>query len=365
MRKTIFTTILLTFTILFSMCSKTMNIQSVEGFPSAESGYEKGVSAAFSGVIDGTIYLAGGCNFPEDPMAAGAQKKYYKAIYAAPIQDNKQLTWKKIGELPVEAAYGVSITYQNKLILIGGNNDDQSFANVICIQPSGDTVSIDTLPSLPGALDNMAGCLVSNHIYILGGNCNGVASNSVWALDMNAADKGWQEMPAMPGTARVQPIAAAIDNEHLGVWGGFAPKSDNQPATLATEGLSYDINTKQWTPLPAPTDNSGEIIFTGGSAAVNIPDTGIIVVGGVNKDIFLSALNNLPEGYLTHEPEWYQFNSQVLLYQQGKWKSLVQDKEIARAGCNLAYWKDAVYVMGGEMKPRIRTPRIYRIDITK
>lgn len=331
------------------------------GYPSLEQGYEKGVSACYAGIIDGTLIVSGGCNFPDKPVAEGGKKKYYKDIYAATIGNDTQLTWHKVGEMPEPAAYGVSVTYQDALIFIGGNNEIQSLCRVIKVYREGDSIETDTLPSLPLPLDNMSGAVVGDKIFVVGGNCNGKPSSRVWSLDMTETAQGWKEEPQMPGIERVQPIAFAIDQHHLGVWGGFTPKTNEHAAALACEGISLSVDTQEWTTLPAPTDASGDIIFAGGGTAINIPTGEALFVGGVNKDIFLSALNNLPEGYLLHEPEWYRFNDRVMRYANGKWNCIAQDKAVARAGCALVYHDGWVYVIGGELKPGIRTPEIYRL----
>ena len=111
------------------------------------------------------------------------------------------------------------------------------------------------------------------------------------------------------------------------------------------------------------TDAVGEEVFTGGATAIAVPKKGVVVVGGVNKDVFLAAINKLPEGYLLHEPEWYRFNSRVLCYCDGAWTQLLQHPSVARAGCALAYWDGWVYVVGGELKPGIRTPEIVRFRV--
>ena len=177
------------------------------------------------------------------------------------------------------------------------------------------------------------------------------------------AKEGWKALPSIPGIARVQPIAAPVEGGLLGVWGGFAPKTDNKPAQLAMNGASYNAGCGTWTVLPVPTDAVGEEVFTGGATAIAVPKKGVVVVGGVNKDVFLAAINKLPEGYLLHEPEWYRFNSRVLCYREGVWMQLLQHPSVARAGCALAYWDGWVYVVGGELKPGIRTPEILRFRI--
>lgn len=349
----------------YTMAQNSNSIQRLVGFPTEEQGFDKGVSACYCGVINGYLYIAGGCNFPDKPVAEGGKKRFYKAIYAAKLNaEGNRLEWKTVGQMPQPAAYGVSVTYENSLILVGGNNETGGLTTAIRLRPTATGMQQEALPNLPHALDNMAGAVVGHILYVVGGNCEGVATQKVWSLDLkNTAKEGWKEEPSIPGIARVQPIAAALAGDLLGVWGGFAPKTDSKAAQLAMNGASYNAGCGTWTALPAPTDALGEEVFTGGATAIATPQKGVVVVGGVNKDVFLAAINKLPEGYLLHEPEWYRFNNRVLCYRDGAWTQLFQHPSVARAGCALAYWDGWVYVVGGELKPGIRTPEIVRFRV--
>lgn len=349
----------------YTMAQNSNSIQRLVGFPTEEQGFDKGVSACYCGVINGYLYIAGGCNFPDKPVAEGGKKRFYKAIYAAKLNaEGNRLEWETVGQMPQPAAYGVSVTYENSLIFVGGNNETGGLTTAIRLRPTATGMQQEALPSLPHALDNMAGAVVGHILYVVGGNCEGVATQKVWSLDLkNTAKQGWKEEPSIPGIARVQPIAAALAGDLLGVWGGFAPKTDSKAAQLAMNGASYNAGCGTWTALPVPTDALGEEVFTGGATAIATPQKGVVVVGGVNKDVFLAAINKLPEGYLLHEPEWYRFNNRVLCYRDGAWTQLLQHPSVARAGCALAYWDGWVYVVGGELKPGIRTPEIVRFRV--
>ena len=349
----------------YTMAQNSNSIQRLVGFPTEEQGFDKGVSACYCGVINGYLYIAGGCNFPDKPVAEGGKKRFYKAIYAAKLNaEGDRLEWKTVGQMPQPAAYGVSVTYENSLIFVGGNNETGGLTTAIRLRPTATGMQQEALPCLPHALDNMAGAVVGHILYVVGGNCKGVATQKVWSLDLkNTAKQGWKEEPSIPGIARVQPIAAALEGGLLGVWGGFAPKTGSKAAQLAMNGASYNAGCGTWTALPVPTDAIGEEVFTGGATAIATPQKGVVVVGGVNKDVFLAAINKLPEGYLLHEPEWYRFNQRVLCYRDGTWTQLLQHPSVARAGCALAYWDGWVYVVGGELKPGIRTPEIVRFRV--
>ncbi len=364
-KRLIISTVLIVLFTAYTMAQISNPIQCLVGFPTEEQGFDKGVSACYYGVINGYLYIAGGCNFPDKPVAEGGKKRFYKAIYAAKLNaDSDRLEWKTVGQMPQPAAYGVSVTYENSLIFVGGNNETGGLTTAIRLRPTATGMQQEALPSLPHALDNMAGAVVGHILYLVGGNCEGVATQKVWSLDLkNTAKEGWKEESSIPGIARVQPIAAALEGGLLGVWGGFAPKTDSKAAQLAMNGASYNAGCGTWTALPVPTDAIGEEVFTGGATAIATPQKGVVVVGGVNKDVFLAAINKLPEGYLLHEPEWYRFNNRVLCYRDGNWTQLLQHPSVARAGCALAYWDGWVYVVGGELKPGIRTPEIVRFRV--
>lgn len=364
-KRLIISTVLIVLFTAYTMAQNSNPIQRLVGFPTEEQGFDKGVSACYCGVINGYLYIAGGCNFPDKPVAEGGKKRFYKAIYAAKLNaEGDRLEWETVGQMPQPAAYGVSVNYENSLIFVGGNNETGGLTTAIRLRPTATGMQQEALPSLPHALDNMAGAVVGHILYVVGGNCEGVATQKVWSLDLkDTAKEGWKEEPSIPGIARVQPIAAALEGGLLGVWGGFAPKTDSKAAQLAMNGASYNAGCGTWTALPAPTDAIGEEVFTGGATAIATPQKGVVVVGGVNKDVFLAAINKLPEGYLLHEPEWYRFNQRVLCYRNGNWTQLLQHPSVARAGCALAYWDGWVYVVGGELKPGIRTPEIVRFRV--
>ena len=85
-----------------------VSVEKMEGFPSADTCFVKGVSALYAGVCDGQLIMAGGCNFPHVPVADGGKKVYYDGIYAASLSDDATLQWEEIG-LPEASACGVTI----------------------------------------------------------------------------------------------------------------------------------------------------------------------------------------------------------------------------------------------------------------
>uniref|UniRef100_A0AB33ISB9 Cyclically-permuted mutarotase family protein n=1 Tax=Prevotella sp. GTC17253 TaxID=3236793 RepID=A0AB33ISB9_9BACT len=339
-----------------------MNIQQLKGFPTAETGIEKGVSACFAGLIQGHLVMAGGCNFPERPAAEKGEKRYYKGIYATPVEGLDIKEWTKVGELPTSIAYGMSIVKGDTLYCIGGNNTESSLCSVSAITFKNGKATVTSLPPLPAKLDNHAGCAVGDSLIVLGGNWNGHASNRVLMLELSALDKGWQQLPDFPGIARVQPVCASHGNSFC-LWGGSSPRTEAQDAQLGLEGWQFNFCSATWSPLPAPTDAAGESVFLGGGCATTLADGSIVAMGGVNKDVFLSAVNHPQPGYMTHPVEWYRFNRLVMQFKDGQWKTLGESEATARAGAALFTDSTHLYEIGGELKPGIRSTGIYKITL--
>ena len=93
----------------------------------------------------------------------------------------------------------------------------------------------------------------------------------------------------------------------------------------------------------------------------------VFCTGGVNKDIFLQALQGIHKGkeYLSRPVEWYQFNRKLLKYdtKEDKWTVLGDYEQGARAGAAMVSDGSSYYIINGELKPGIRTKDINRINL--
>lgn len=329
--------------------------------PAFEKGYEHGVSAMYTATTDDALYIAGGCNFPDVPAAEGGKKVYYKGIYR--IATDVEGKWEMIGELPEASAYGVCVQSADRWIIAGGMNSEGASDRVYSIDLA--TMQIDTLPSLPCTVDNAAGAIADNTLYIAGGN--GKAGNMMFALDMQNGTQ-WNELPKMPSQPRVQPVLAAA-RDAIYVWGGFSPATEEHEAIVHTDGVKYDIAAGEWQPIGDVTADGKTVTLSGGTA-IAINDSTIIATGGVDKDIFLDAISGRYElvaksDYMYKPAGWYRFNSRLMQYStaNGEWSVLSDDSRHARAGALLVKQKNSLYLVCGELKPGIRSTEISRISI--
>lgn len=331
---------------------------------SPESGITAGVSAAYAGLLADMVISAGGANFPNDPLGATSPKKLYAGIYgasASSLTDGAVPDWKCLGQLPSPSAYGATAQLPDALVLIGGTDANGSLTRVLKLSVGTDgNLSVVPLPDLPCTMDNMNACALDGVIYVAGGNCDGKPSNTLLALDMADTAKGWQRLPDFPGNPRTQPAVAAAQGA-VYLFSGFAGGAD---PTLDRDILRYDIAGRSWSRIePALLTEDKDINFGGGTAAT-LPDGRILVAGGVNPDIFLNALRATPEGYILHPVEWYRFNPAITVFDPADSTLTVVERNpsAARAGASAVTLPDgSVLLLGGEIKPRIRTPHSFRI----
>lgn len=325
-----------------------------------EAGYSRGISAPFAGRLpDGTMIVAGGCNFPcDDPLGPTAQKKTYQGIYSI---DPATLELTRIGSLTKPTAYGASVTIPAGIVLIGGLTPYGASTDVALLK---DGLRTETLPSLPKPIDNMAAAAIGNIIYVAGGNLEGTPSRELFALDLDNRAKGWKKLRTMPGNPRVQPVMATGDGK-LYLWGGFAGRHNGIEPSLELDGLCYDPATGKWALIPGPKKADDTPVATGGGVAVSLPSGLIAVSGGVNKDVFLAALINQAPDYLNHPIAWYAFNPTVFYFspESLKWTEGPTAPLNARAGAAaIADSSGSFLLIGGELKPRIRTNQTIRIE---
>ena len=315
----------------------------------------RAVSGHFAGIVDGRLQTWGGCNFPDVPCADGGQKVFYPK------------------------AYGASVTVPEGTVFIGGA-DPSSSSDVSFLPLRGGGDSEGTLPSLPKALDNFAACYGTDRIFVAGGQSNGVPNKDVYALDWPDG-KQWVKLCELPGESRLQPCMAvqnAPEGKALYIFGGWTPscsplQGEEKNASVRLNGLKLNLKTLEWKGTAPSTISSspykGEVgsgsVSIVGSCATPCGYSHILFFGGVDHDIFLSAIQGRQDSlYLRHEPSWYKFRSDVLAYHTitDSWAVIPGDTALARAGAVLTPFEGGWLYSGGETMPGIRSDRISRIE---
>ena len=308
----------------------------------------RAVSGHFAGMRDGTLETWGGCNFPDVPCADGGQKVFYPK------------------------AYGASVMVPEGTVFIGGMATS-SDSEVSFLPPSsGEDSKKRTVPSLPKGIDNFAACYGTGKIFVAGGQTNGVPNRDVYTLDWPDS-KEWVKLCELPEEGRLQPCMAvqnAPEGKALYLFGGWTP----QPplgGVVQTHGLKLNLKTLEWkeiAPVIIPPKGDQEVQGLQaivGSCATTCGYSHILFFGGVDYDIFLSAIQGKQDSlYLRHEPSWYKFRKDVLAYHTitDSWMTIPGDEALARAGAALTPYDGGWFYSGGETMPGIRSKQVSRIE---
>ena len=225
-----------------------------------------------------------------------------------------------------------------------------------------------------------------------GGQTNGVPNRDVYALDWPDG-KEWVKIATLPDEGRLQPCMAvqnAPEGKALYIFGGYRPSapslnpSPEEKGRVFLKGLKLNLKTLEWQEtapaivLPSSSgEGQGEGAALVGSCCTPSGYSHILFFGGVDYDIFLSAIQGKQDSmYLRHEPAWYKFRQDVLVYHTitDSWALLPGDTALARAGAALTPIYQIVnskssngkwcwFYSGGETMPGIRSAQISRIEI--
>ena len=378
--------------IILTACTETQKEQSMKidittlTTQGLQGDLQKGVSASYAALIDDNLLVAGGCNFPDKLGVEGGKKVFYDEIL---LFNKTQNQWQTIGKLPEAAAYGVSVAIPDGYLWIGGQTATNSLANCYKVQYSKEkALTLTSFPALPEPLDNFSGASVGSKVFVAGGNASGKASNKVFYIN-TATDKEWKQLPDFPGDARVQPVLAAIEKDNdtlLYVLGGFFGGDATKTPTMGEKVLAFSLKQQQWHEVALQENPNKEIFSLTGATALAIDNRYIACFGGVNHSLFINTITDLyhlgkdtsltdeqrkqknydyMSHYMTHPIAYYKFNQECYLFDTHtkQWSVLDTQPDFARAGATLVGTPDEFYLIQGELKPGVRSPKTYKLKI--
>ena len=305
----------------------------------------KGLAGLFSGVSGGSLLVAGGANFPKKPPWEGGRKEWRRGVYALRSPAGR---WEQVGRLPRPLGYGVSASYDDRIICVGGSDQDRHYAEVISLRLRRGKLETRLLPSLPVPVANGCGALVGSVLYVAGGQSEPTsftASNRVFAMDLAMQRPVWRELPPLPGPGRILSAAASAAGEFWVIGGASLSPGPGGKATrrYLRDGFRYKMG-RGWNrivdlptamaaaPSPAPVDVHG-----------------IYLLGGDDG----SRAGQSPQGHPG-------FSRQLLRYGVGlrRWR-VVGAVPAPRVTASTAKWLGSWVIASGEVRPGVRSPQVW------
>lgn len=350
----------------------------------------QGVSAAYSGVADGSMLVAGGCNFPDIPAADGGTKRYYDQVFR---YDDARNRWTCVGRLPHASAYGASVTTPDGIVCLGGTDGSCSLDDVFLLTLKDGLSVTKALPRLPVALENLAGAYGDGYIYVAGGQTGSRPNYAAYRLRYPDGTE-WEQLPDCPGGVRLQATAVVqSDGTEMCFYlmGGYAPAMEAADGYPHYMGLIYSPSRNEWraTSESIPQGHSYRMAIIGAQSVAS-GSSHIIFFGGVNTDVFIDAINRprrldqlqndereeavmqrakisrQMEEYLKHPVDWYRFNRELLIYHTitDTWVVEAESPLLARAGASVISDDGRWVVVGGELKPGVRSSDVTAVELS-
>lgn len=326
-----------------------------------------GVAGMIAGMNHGYIIAGGGANFPHGGPATGGAKVTYADVYVMKANE-KGLTETDHQVLPFPAAYGASVTTENGVYYIGGSPDNAAAKKItrFTCDKQG-TLHYEEAGTLPFAFQNGIAAHKGTTLYLGLGKQDGQLSRKFYAYDLTTGKI--TPLADFPGEAREQSVAEMLGNTLCVFSGGSS--------MAYTDGYGYDLTTHTWHKL-ANVAVKGQEISLLGARAIRLNDEEMLVIGGFNKEIYDDAVAHLSTlkgddlaayktAYFGKESTDFHWNRQVLVYnaRHDAWRSAGEIPFAAPCGEGLVKLGDKLISLNGEIKPGVRSNRIYEGFIRK
>ena len=258
---------------------------------------EVGFNGSFIGVHNDVLIMAGGANFPDKPVWEGGAKQWYDDIYVLESSGPDEYQWytSENLKLPQPLGNGVSISTEEGLLCIGGNNSQGTYADVFLLKWDANErkTVIEEWPDLPVTLASMGGDIIENIVYVAGGleESNGPAGKYFFALDLSTKNGSfqfqWKVLDPWPGPARMNPVVKAQNNGQVEALYLFSGRNHSPgkefPHQLHSDVYMYNPKSGEWTrKSDIPSNNTYGIDggFIGAAPAMRHGGSHILIFGG-------------------------------------------------------------------------------------
>lgn len=311
--------------------------------------------------------IAGGANFPDALPWEGGSKFFSDKIFFWNGKSEHPEVLKQ--KLPEGIAYAGYTTYNNQLIIVGGETKSGASNKVYKIIDT----KTEELPNLPTGLMAPSVILDKDNLYVFGGDTSTKTNNQVLVLNLKQAKNGWKSLPDLPiNTANA---ASFLINDEIYVASGRS-KNSNGISTLNNEIFKFNLKNQTWQKETNVQIDEKITPFVA-SAFFSFKNRYLVFAGGddgktFNKiETFLSKIsqekNEQTKQILIKEKNYLAkhhqgFNNTVLIYDTLSKKWLGNQHLPFQAHVTTASVADdnIIYIFSGEIRPGVRSPKIWK-----
>ena len=313
-----------------------------------------GVAGPFVGVHNDALIIAGGANFPNKPLWE-TNKVWHDKIYVLSKNEDSSYVWEDAGKLDRPLAYGSSVSTPDGVLCIGGDDSDKVYTDVFLLSwdQENKKLSKKNMPDLPEAVGYGSAALHKSTVYLIGGQTGkklDSSSNKVWTLDLTEGESAnWKQLPLVPWKSRAFLQVATQHNGYddcIYVIGGRREKDG--AVEFLSEVWEYNLNTNEW----RERKSSPYPIMAG--TAIGFNQSHIAILGGADGSLW-GKEDELKDDHPGFPKKTYLYHTIT-----NTWiESGVSEKN--HVTTIPVKWNNALIIASGEIRPRVRSPKVWKI----
>ncbi len=312
-----------------------------------------GVAGPFAGADGDALIIAGGANFPNAPLWE-TDKVWHETVHVLEKRGDVY-EWRSGGDLAVPLAYGASVSTDSGVVCMGGDDSARIRDEVFRLTWDGVSgrLARKDLPSLPEPCAYGQATLIGDTIYLAGGQRErglDSAMKNLWSLDLALEGKegfAWTVLPPWPGEARAFNLTA---NQHNGYDQCVYVMSGRREVG---EGIAFLKDVWEFNPSKQTWRARAEAprcVMAGG--ALGFGQSHLYVLGGADGSLW-GQVETLKDNHPG-------FPKEALLYHTitDTWTSggPMPANHVTTVPVN---WNGAMVIPSGEVRPRVRSPKIW------
>lgn len=327
---------------------------------------ELGVAGPFVGVHNDVLIVAGGANFPR-PVWEN-DKVWHHQIHVLKKTETGY-RWLPGGSLPRATAYGMNVSTPAGVVCMGGNDSDEIFDSVFLLawNPETESLTTTTFPPLPSPCAYGAATVVGNTIYVAGGQSDLAltsAMTNLWSLtlDQNGRpdEAGWKKHPSCPGPGRAFNLTV---HQHNGFHDCVYVISGRRQNVLANDEdeseSSFEFLRDVWEFEPQSESwrqrsDAPRCVMAG--TGISQGQSHILVLGGATEELFFRTeeLKDDHPGFIKDSLAYHTITD--------TWVSTgpIPANHVTTTAVR---WNNDIVIPSGEIRPRVRSPNVYRITV--
>ncbi|MHC4799346.1 MAG: sodium:solute symporter family protein, partial [Planctomycetota bacterium] len=326
-----------------------------------------GFAGPFVGVSNDALIVAGGANFPDGPSWEGYPKVWHDEVFILTEPEGKWATGYKLHR---PLGYGVSLTWNNRVVCLGGSDRDRHYGEAFMLYWAGNKLETIALPPMPKSCAFSAGVLVNDIIYVAGGQetpSSTEALRNFWALDLSVAARNmkWEKLESWPGKARILPVMATQEGAVFLISGARLYNGADGEATreFLTDCYRYNPQSKRWKRIadaPRP-------IVAAPNPGIPLGHAHILLLSGDDGENFFRAAE-LKDKHPGFAPELFVYHTVTNTWtKMGEFPKRIPSDlgKYRNAGTwppvttTITRWKGRYVVPTGEARPGVRTPNVF------